>query len=315
MIDTAQRLFDKLIIESDLLSLAASETETLHLDFKEATQGALADKSKRRDFERVLAKAISGFANANGGVLVIGVDDKTRTLAPFNELASLEEFVNEQASRLVSFPVPGIHIRAIPTHTDDTKGFVVMLVPASDLAPHRSQKDHRYYRRSGESFVPMEHYEVADMFGRRSFPSLSVVLSAATKFDTKFQVTVALMNRGRTIAKFPSIELLTLSSPYQVSKYGVDDNGTFGLPPAGIGSHKQFHGGANDVIHAMGTKPIFRVVTEFARNSLTIHALRMTLAIAAEGLPMRTLDVDLSIAELEQQLDNAATGITLHLET
>ena len=153
-----------------MLAVASTENESLYLDYKAFPNNSPLEKDTA--FLKLLAKAISGFANANGGVLVIGINDKTRGPEPVVGLAAFAATLEEQLSRLVAFAVEGVETRSIRASTGVDEGFLVIRVPASGLAPHRSQKDHKYYRRTGESFVPMEHYEVADVFGRRHQPVL-----------------------------------------------------------------------------------------------------------------------------------------------
>jgi predicted HTH transcriptional regulator len=62
--------FDTLDLEAIRNFVAEQKEETLDLDFKAISNPEL----KSHDDRRNLARAISGFANASGGLIVWGVD-------------------------------------------------------------------------------------------------------------------------------------------------------------------------------------------------------------------------------------------------
>ncbi len=87
MTDTARQIYEGTNAPEDVQRLADDEEERLHLDFKErTTKGRLL---KDKDALKYLAKALSGFSNADGGVLVLGVKDKTREFVPLHGFGAL----------------------------------------------------------------------------------------------------------------------------------------------------------------------------------------------------------------------------------
>ena len=76
----ARAIYDEMNTEDDIRRIACEE-ERLHLDFKERT---VPDRDVLKDKEtlKIFAKATSGFANADSGVLVVGVADNG-DLKPF----------------------------------------------------------------------------------------------------------------------------------------------------------------------------------------------------------------------------------------
>lgn len=154
--------------------------ETLHVDFKltEQCDGTLGKGDRRH-----LSQALSGFANADGGLLVWGLDarlddegfDRVIGLHPISNLGRFVSELNCIEPQSVSPIVAGTRHVPIASDGSDT-GVAVTVVPASDAPPHMATGSglHRYYRRSGASFMPMQHHEIADLFGRRPHPSLSL---------------------------------------------------------------------------------------------------------------------------------------------
>lgn len=234
--------------------------EDLHLDFKLLTTGA----ELSRDDKKNLAKAISGFANSDGGLIVWGVDcrkdannvDAASGLKPVPDadavLSRLQSLTGEATSPIVE----GVQHRII--RTSDGAGIIATLIPASDLGPHMARAgEQRYYKRSGDSFYQMEHFDIADMFGRRLRPRLSLQLKPTvimTERNRRFtaEVIAVIENTGRGIARFPLLRL-QLSDYYVMDSYGLDGKRGTGLP-AQVQTYRNqemasFAGGMNDVIH------------------------------------------------------------------
>jgi len=206
--------------------VVSSQEENLHLDFK-----TVADADVGRDDRRNLAIALSGFANSEGGLIVWGVDaraneDGIDCVCGMLEIKSLSTFLsklNEYTSQLVSPIVDGVLHRKIPSSED--RGFAVTLIPESVTGPHMAKgQEYRYYKRSGSSFMRMEHFELEDMFGRRKKPRLRVrhkivptnILSGGGQATTRnFLIILQIENSGRGPACAPWLEV-SVNAPYRV---------------------------------------------------------------------------------------------------
>lgn len=161
--------------------------------------------------KKLLARAISGFANAAGGVVLWGVDarkiDDIDCIGDFpglDDAVWLASRLNELTPQAASPGVPGVEHRALLIEGD--RGFVATYVPAAVGGPHmaRYQED-RYYQRIGQSFMRMEPFQIADMFGRRARPVLAV--SAVHYADEPNGVQVFISNTGRGAARAPFLHL------------------------------------------------------------------------------------------------------------
>lgn len=275
--------YDSLVDEAAILALIADDIEHLFLDFKEV-RNAL-------DGE-MLGKALSGFANTEGGLLVLGVDDKTRTPRPVADARALAERVNELASRMVSPIVPGVVCRPVPASNGG--GFVVVLIPQSDVTPHMAIGHDRYYQRSGDSFTPMRHHAVADLFGRRPHPVLEL-RAVVHRRSRGVWLHLVLHNHGKGIARFPFVHL------QQVEETRLDHN-----PQEGglrLLSGRQgyaFGGGANDVLHS-GSSVTVATIDE--RPDAQGEPLLIRAIIAAEGAPSIEVEVLLDAGQLKQRIN------------
>jgi hypothetical protein len=171
-------LFEQLAVEADLLALIGEQRqENLYLEFKQkadATTGALG-KGDARHF----SKALSGFANADGGILLWGVEtDKSEHAIGLRPISEIDRFQSSLKSSLLNATQPvvdNVVIEVVQAKALPGAGYVKCLIPASDKTPHRSMLACReYYKRTTEGFYALEHFDLDDMFGRRPVPSLFV---------------------------------------------------------------------------------------------------------------------------------------------
>ena len=156
------------------------KTEELFLDFKQSSDNGDGQRLNVNDRNN-LAKAISGFGNSEGGVIVWGVDCSKDFDG--SDVAKAEHPVTD-VKRFVSWLQGAISGCTVPPHTGvqnhpveiDGKGsgFVVTYIPKSDHAPHQEIPSRRYYIRAGSDFVPAPHDVLAGMFGKRPQPKIKV---------------------------------------------------------------------------------------------------------------------------------------------
>lgn len=230
--------------------------ERLHIDFKQKRDSRHSQISD--DDKKNLAKAVSGFANSSGGVLVWGIEDRNMSPKP---IEGIEEFIQsllELAPLLTDPIVQGIDGDCIMA--GDRGGFGVVFIPESFLPPHRVILNHRkvknhYYIRSGGSFVVATHTQLEDMFGRRPKSNLSlstrILLHYRQSSECMIKVLVGIENKGRGTAKSPFLAI-KVHPPYEVSRWGIDGNGRFGLEKMASATdlrEQKYGASASSVIH------------------------------------------------------------------
>lgn len=199
--------------------VAATEPESLNLDFKRRAPGAAPDKLDANDKD-VLGKAMSGLANVDGGVLVFGLETTQATKGNPNRLApnqtafltDAEEFkraLQKVFGSVTVPPVPGVMIDAITDPALSPTGVVAVLVPSSEAKPHRaapglgSQVNNRYYMRTDTDTIVMPHEMLGALFGRQPPPCLRFV--AQLLEDNR--LATYLRNKGRGTARAPIVRL------------------------------------------------------------------------------------------------------------
>jgi predicted HTH transcriptional regulator len=133
----AELLFEKLQTLSGLERLIG-RTEGAVLECK--TWPSSDDEAQKR----ILAKAISGFANATGGVLVFGLEarsqgrdepDLVSALKPVEDRHRVKSRIWELAGQLVEPLIQNLRVVDVESGVDSTSGLVVVLIPATDGPP------------------------------------------------------------------------------------------------------------------------------------------------------------------------------------
>lgn len=258
--------------------------ENLYLEFKEKENPRTPDLSDSD--KKNYAIALSGFANSSGGVLVWGVTcakiggtDTASRLMPIDYLRQFMSNLNDITGDAVTPLVEGVIHEEIQIPNKENSGFLVTLIPESVVSPHRAEikGTKQYYKRAGDGFYAMEHYDLEDMFGRRKKPrlSLEVQLSEAdkTRLTTeeriRLMLTVSILNRGRAVAKYPFLSL-SLPYPYYVWEYGIDGNRNHGLRllPDSDNRNPKFGGSADQVIHQDTSLGITKIRAEIRIQDL-----------------------------------------------
>lgn len=270
-----QELFQKLQNAAAILALVG-HTEDVHLDCKEWP-------TKHEEAQRVFAKAVCGLSNAEGGVLVVGMrakhmskdePDQIVSAVRVSDTAVVKSRILELIGQLVEPGVEGIDTAEVNDPPGSKSGFVVVHVPACDGPPRRSRKDRNFYLRIGSATLPMEYFQIADMFGERPKPRLELYLEPTGEFGTVPHDQVphryfwlGLTNVGRGLAKFPGVRFKQTESAVRVFEYGVDGNMNYGLPKrVSDGEWVIFGGGVDDVIYPGTTLKVTQLVQKYSRG-------------------------------------------------
>lgn len=291
--------------------VAERKEEHLSLEFKRTASSDLSEINDRKNF----ATALSGFANADGGLIVWGIGttrlDKVDTASSENPIPDVVTFVgrlNEFTGILVNPRVGGVLHRRIQGSGD--AGFAVSLVPASDSGPHMAKAGiDRYLRRHGDRFLAMEHYEVADLFGRRPRAKLDLewsVRSGGSESSRRFaRVELKLTNRGRGPASAPFLAITTDENSTEIEHRGLtritrQNDGLMQVLPVSDGSVALV--GAHGLILPPG--PTFEVVNVILTFPLGkgVAPRRITCHVAAENAPYETVTIDLSREQIASVL-------------
>jgi hypothetical protein len=168
-----------------------------------------------------LSQLVSAFLNADGGLIIIGVceDDPNKKekleakILPIRKEFVGKEYTKERIELLVSSNIhsssrPVINVYPVRDEVDVSKAIYLVEIPQGDNPPYQAA-DGKYYRRLNATKYPMPHSEIADFFGKRRKPVLSLMFEII-KVDIQdseylFTVRVFISNTGKAVAKYTSV--------------------------------------------------------------------------------------------------------------
>ena len=179
--ERAEELFEKIKSEGKSAIkefILTRKAEELFLDFKRSAddgKGKLLHEHDRNN----LRKAISGFGNSEGGIIVWGVDcskdfdgsDVAKAEHPITNAKRFESWLNGAISGCTIPPHTGVQNHSLEIDGKGN-GFVVTYIPKSENTPHQEISSRRYYIRAGSNFMPTPHDVLSGMFGKRPQPKV-----------------------------------------------------------------------------------------------------------------------------------------------
>jgi len=222
----AEYIFNKIVEQGEAAIdefIRTRKCEELFLDFKRSATDNIA-KSLHDNDRNNLSRAISGFGNSAGGVIVWGIDcsknkiddaDVAKTRRP---IPNVKRFISWIEGAISGCTVP-VHDRVqnhlIITNEAADEGIVITFVPESNHAPHQVTNEMKYYIRAGSNFVPTPHAVLAGMFGRRPQPNIIYnVLFTPPKLSGKkiiCEFSLLIRNNGPGIAQDIFLNLFSYS--------------------------------------------------------------------------------------------------------
>jgi hypothetical protein len=198
--------------------IADRATEELFLEFKRSSDSGQGNRLHEHDRAN-LRKAISGFANSEGGVVVWGIDcskdnkigDVAQAKVPITNARRYVSWIEGAVSGCSVPPVTGI--RSVAIEIDATTGVVATLIPKSPHAPHQVAGEGKYMIRAGSDFVPAPHGVVAGLFGHAPHPVVYpnfTINPAKLLSDGKVLASAGIMlvNNGQVVAEDLFVSML-----------------------------------------------------------------------------------------------------------
>ncbi len=154
MFDTTEALIDKIRLGED----SFLELKSIHISGKKITG------PDRKD----LSDEIGAFGNTNGGVILLGVDDKTKDVSgiPLEYIDLVENFVKEICYDSIKPPIiPLIEKRELPDLSGNKK-FIIKIDISKSLFVHKSMNGYFYRIGSSKREMPPEY--LGRLFQQRS---------------------------------------------------------------------------------------------------------------------------------------------------
>jgi Putative DNA-binding domain len=205
--------------------------EDLHLEFK--SKSDLSKPKLSNDDKQNIGKTLSGFSNAEGGIVVWGIAtkknehgiDKISELKPLKEIdTALELFKNQHATSIAP-ENSNVQIFAIKCSYDQTIGYIIVGIPKGPSRPYMSLAPghQKYFRRTILGSQPLEHYEIVDLLRSEVSPLLKPIWNITHwnkngRGDDTLQLKLILINKGNVAAKQPYLWIEPPFNDFSIEK-------------------------------------------------------------------------------------------------
>lgn len=287
------------------------QVEQFFVDFKTTQWNDYTGKNNiaQNDLDN-FRKAISGFGNSEGGILILGIDTKGKgdfanSLKPIKSPEIFLSLLNNQVSRLTIPAHSGVEFFIISDSVADF-GYIVVVIPKYQGLPIQTIKEEKFYMRSGDSFMGIPHSILAGMFGRRPNPDVATMYSVSVGdpkiIDNSIQCTVGiqLVNGGKGIARDIFLNCL-IFPPGDSSEISYEFN------DPNFDAYKVFGVGVNLI-----SKDGFRLAPGQRVQPLVLNFLlkppfkdfSFNLTVGAEGQSPYEHESTLSCSELTEMYNN-----------
>lgn len=276
--------------------IASGQEEHLSLEFKQVNFPDYNNENKEYD-KKNYAKALSGFANSQGGIIVWGIkaslneekQDVAKEKKPIKQLKKFLNLLNKLEGEAISPIVVGVKHKII-TEGEDT-GYGVTFVPPSDTPPHMALfGESHYYKRSGDSFYKCEHFDIRDMFFRTKTPKLSFFVREPFEYSKNnknhtFHIKFGISNESNAMCRFPHLQV-SINSPYCFYLFGLDGSRSVGLVlNQRSGLHRSYSSDGGIVIHS-GMDHLVDIIEIELPIGDEIPDLEIEYVLVAEGMPV-----------------------------
>lgn len=234
-ITRARDIYEKLKNEGEKAIdelILTRKSEEIFLDFKISSDNGRGKTLSQNDRNN-LGKAVSGFGNSAGGVIIWGLQ-----CSPDINGADVvdKKFLIEDAKKFLSLIEGAVSGVTLPPHqgienypiiaSKEGEGFVVTYIPENPSLPLQSVHNTQFYIRAGSNFVPAPYQVLASMFGKRPQPHVFVryVIGQASISGDSIHLQAGFMfhNLGPGIAQDLFLNADIMSSPGDNCQIGFD---------------------------------------------------------------------------------------------
>lgn len=187
-------------------------------------------KVNKDKIKELLGKEICAFANYEGGILLLGINDKTNMIeegvSNTFEKTTLKEWLEDILFIVVN---PSLNNYAIKTIEKDGKTLYAIVIAPSSLAPHQCSINNVYYGRIDGKSRPLNGLMVKDIFSRKEktniFPTIDFRILHFT--NPSFCILkIGILNNSNVCAD-NVLAIISVDSPENVMNGGYNEGKSY----------------------------------------------------------------------------------------
>jgi len=220
MNDAALNLYQRLNTYDDIERLIADgETEGLYLECKSPS-----GPSFNKGLQGQVAKALSGFGNSEGGVLIFGVvttphppsgRDILTQLSPVAKIAAFMRNVHSHIPELTTPHLLGATSKTLTKNLKDAQGIGLLYIPNHVGDPLRTVSDaQQFYIRIVDEHQILTYNLIQRMFASIQGPDLSVFVDTDLSLqqdDNKWKIVLTVINNSSRVARDMCLQVVPMS--------------------------------------------------------------------------------------------------------
>lgn len=178
------------IKDQDLIALIGNQEENLWIDFKERHyEGYRTDGEK---YKREICKDVTAMANAEGGHILIGVDEENKIAQRFVDIPDTEQKAESIYNTCHQHIVPRIAKLEVKPHKlrlqDKAYNLIIIYIPFSENRPHgfNSRGTLNFVKRYGDITKEFQIEEfIPDLLARHQLPSINDISGQLDRIESQ----------------------------------------------------------------------------------------------------------------------------------
>lgn len=208
------------------------DTETLHLECKAPHRPQLDQKLQVH-----LSRALSGFSNTAGGVMLYGVEtdkhsqSKLDVLTQIVPVGNCDGFARQVQTKIPSLTTPSItnaQIKTLKQNVTDTKGVVVVCVLQTSGDPVQTVGDKYFYYHTGTGFEKCPHEMIKRLFAATESPQLVPNINREVikkKDERRWELPIRICNLSSAIAEHAvlAVKICNAEGFESITTHGIKD--------------------------------------------------------------------------------------------
>ena len=164
------------ITDQELIDLIGNQEENLWIDFKQ--QGYHRDPTDQEEYKREICKDVTAMANAEGGYILIGVQETARLAQGFlivDNPDRIARSINNVCLQSIRPRIPNLEVKTRSFEWNSREiTLVIIHIPPSDLRPHSFvwKNSTHFVKRYGDHTREYPMSELAEAFSVRHYPPI-----------------------------------------------------------------------------------------------------------------------------------------------
>lgn len=300
MSDASKELFDSTCDWTRLEQMiSGGEAESLYYECK-----APSDPKVGKDTRLHLAKACSGFANTNGGIIIYGMSTTKHghsgldVMTQLEPIGNVKSFAQQIENAIPSLTTPSFmcSVKVVRQNASDTRGIVLVHIPKAQSDPVQSNVDSLFYYRSGDDFVVAPYEMIKRLFAATESPDLLPYCQdriLSKNADGMWEIPVSVQNQSSAIGEHVKCVLKILNPElFESASCNFVDATSLNL-----GNHKTFIWTGKEPIHKGLITQMGRLLVKFREADPTKGKIPFTLVFYANKMIAREFRVTVNVKD------------------